>query len=126
MCYNLTKPPALQGTVTTFPERKYPMQTLQVQEYSLINFLQAYDKAKAEGFVMSTESGYAPVEIGGFYFTVMIKPESSDSVVQEPVLETAQEETQPEPDGSDVDDEPSDEEDKETPAPAKRGRKPKA
>ena len=86
------------------------MQTKQVQAYSLINFLQDYDQAKAEGFVMSTDSGFAPVEIAGFYVTTMVKPDQKESVVQEA------QEVVPE----------SSEEDKPDVTEVKRGRKPKA
>lgn len=92
------------------------MQTLQVQAYSLIDFIIEYEKGRAEGFTMSTDSGYAPVEIAGFYVCTMVKAE-------EPVEEKKAEAQEPvvpaQPDGET-------QEESEEPTAAKRGRKPKA
>jgi hypothetical protein len=91
------------------------MQTKQLQVYSLVDFLLAYEAAYEEGFRVSTENGFAPVEIAGYYVATLCKGAPGEPPVP------AQE---PEPAPASQEDEGEDSGD-ETPA-VKRGRKPKA
>jgi hypothetical protein len=95
------------------------MQTKQIQVYSLIDFLLAFQAAYEEGFRVSTESGFAPVEIAGYYVATLCKGEAGKPPVlaqePEPVAEV-------QPDPAKQEDEDGDDESQ----PVKRSRKPKA
>lgn len=99
------------------------MKTKQLQVYSLVDFLTAYEAAYEEGFRMSTESGLAPIEIAGYYVATLVQAEEGEESPADTQEgdQDSEESSEPEP----TSEESPAESEAEKPV-VKRGRKPKA